>query len=98
MSDLENTKREWVKDLLREGTVDLSFIKKDGSVREMKATLKSDLIPDFKEQVEEQQELPGRKKPIDSLAVYDVEAGGWRSFRWDSLLTVSFQGYNNAAV
>jgi hypothetical protein len=32
----------------------------------------------------------GRTKPTESLAVFDIEAKGWRSFRWDSIKEVKF--------
>jgi hypothetical protein len=31
-----------------------------------------------------------RKKSDEALAVWDIEAQGWRSFRWDSVKTVNF--------
>jgi len=31
-----------------------------------------------------------RTKSKDALAVFDVEKGEWRSFRWDSITAVTF--------
>lgn len=74
------TKNELIQDLKR-GPVNIRFRKVDGSVRIMVATLNEDVVPSV--------HVPGAttKKPNpDVLAVWDVENGGWRSFRWDSLL------------
>ena len=32
-----------------------------------------------------------RKKSGDALAVFDVENEGWRSFRWDSVKSISME-------
>jgi hypothetical protein len=45
--------------------------------------LKADLLPaqtDLEEAVQKKTPNP------DVLAVWDVEASGWRSFRWDSII------------
>jgi hypothetical protein len=72
-----------LKSLLQEGIVNVTFTKKDGTSRVMKATLKSEKIP--------QSEAPKNENPMrvksDAVqAVYDLEKEGWRSFRWDSLV------------
>lgn len=66
---------------LHEGKVLLSFKKKDGEVREMLCTLKEDLLP------KKESEAKEKKKNPDVLAVWDCEKEGWRSFRYDSLIT-----------
>ena len=75
--------RNSVRELLREGVVDICFTKKDGSDRAMKCTLNQDSIP-----VEFTPKGTTHKVNDESLAVFDVEVKGWRSFRWDSLKTV----------
>jgi len=52
----------------------------------MLCTLKSDLLPaqtDIEEAVQKKTPNP------DVLAVWDVEAQGWRSFRYDSIIGFS---------
>jgi hypothetical protein len=76
-------RNEYLKDLLRETTVQLCFIKKDGTERNMLCTLKADLLPaqtDLEEAVQKKTPNP------DVLAVWDLEAQGWRSFRYDSII------------
>jgi hypothetical protein len=75
-----------VLELLHTETVDLEFIKKDGSLRVMTATLKADKLPaqvDLEEAVQKKADNP------DVLAVFDLINQGWRSFRWDSLISVN---------
>ena len=78
--------REWIKSILKEGIADVTFIKKDGSTRVMKCTLKETLIP--------KPEITEPVKVVDwsdeAQRVYDIEVQGWRSFRWDSIKSISF--------
>jgi CBS domain-containing protein len=39
--------------------------------------------------VDENNPKPVRKSNPDVVAVYDLEAQGWRSFRWDSIVSFS---------
>lgn len=79
--------REWLRGLLRERVVGVTFIKKDGTERVMQATLSEDFIP---EATNSENSATTRKKSDEALAVWDIEAQGWRSFRWDSVKTVNF--------
>lgn len=70
---------------LQTGIVRLSFIKvKDGQVRNMRATLNEDYIP-------QPDHAPEKKKPLQDkkevVRVYDLDVEGWRSFRVNSLQT-----------
>lgn len=73
-----------IVDILRNNTVNLSFTKvKDGGVREMKATLKSELIP-----FEKWPKTEGSETKNESVVkVFDLDVNEWRSFRPDTLLT-----------
>jgi len=71
---------------LREGVVKLSFTKvKDGGVRDMTATLNSDLIPEDKMPKTDANEK--LQKNQTAVRVFDTDLSDWRSFRIDSLLT-----------
>jgi hypothetical protein len=81
--------REWLKGRLHDGSEDVlvTFTKKDGSERVMRCTLAESRIPS-----EHAPKSEGTtKKNDDSLAVYDVEKSGWRSFRWESLTGVDVE-------
>lgn len=83
----EKIGQDWLKGLLKDTVVTVVFTKADGSEREMKATLKEDLLPVAESTGTAK---PERKKSEDALAVYDTEAEGWRSFRWDSIKSIRF--------
>lgn len=77
--------RNSVRTLLREGLVNVSFTKKDGTDRLMKCTLNSDKIPE--------EFIPkGKVQKVndETIAVFDIETNGWRSFRWDSVSKIEF--------
>lgn len=84
-SDVEA--RNWLRDLLKSEVVTLTFTKKDGTKREMLSTLCESRIP----KSEKSSESAGtRKYSEEAQPVYDIEAKGWRSFRWDSLSMIEF--------
>ena len=73
-----------IKNALHEGVCTVTFTKVNGDERVMHCTLKEDLLPaqvDVEEVIEKKTKTPNP----DVLAVYDVKASGWRSFRWDAL-------------
>jgi hypothetical protein len=64
---------------LKLGIVPIKFRKRDGSVRDMRATLVPDLIG-----IETYSIARG---PEHVQCVWDVDKEEWRSFRWDSLIS-----------
>jgi hypothetical protein len=68
-----------IKDL-QEGERTIKFVKNDGTVRFLRATLRQGAVPGVK----------GVGKPAnpDVVTVYDVENQGWRAFRKDSVLDI----------
>lgn len=83
---------DFLKQLLREGVVSVVFTKKDGSERVMICTLNPELLPaqtDIEEAVQKKTPNP------DILAVWDLEAQGWRSFRYDSIIGFSNHDWPN---
>jgi hypothetical protein len=80
--------KKWLRSHLKFGPVTVTFTKKDGTERIMKCTTNPTYIM-FKEpaSVESKRE---KKINEDVMPVYDMEAGHWKSFRWDSIKSVSF--------
>lgn len=76
----------WLKDMLKIDVATVTFTKKDGTERIMKCTLNPKQLPPTPV-TEGKKE---RKVNEDVLAVYDVEAQGWRSFTIKSVTKVSF--------
>ncbi len=71
---------EFLKTNLHEGIVNVTFIKKDGTERKMRCTLKTDLLPHKEDTLK-----PIHSNP-DVQAVWDLDTEGWRSFRYDSII------------
>ena len=76
--------------LLKEGVVTVEFTKVNGEYRKMEATLQAERMPEV---VAEINEKAPRKKNEDALSVWDINAEGWRSFRWDKLQTVNGENF-----
>ena len=77
--------RESVRKLLREGAAEVTFTKADGSERVMKCTLNFEHIPtDY----HPKKDSEPRKVNDETCRAFDVEAEGWRSFRWDAVKNV----------
>ena len=91
--DLDFLKSE-IKHLLHLGPQLVEFVKADGSVRVMNCTL-SDLHGAKYTQtpvVENAAKESKTKKPNEDVcAVWDIDAGAWRSFRWDRLMRIDYK-------
>lgn len=72
--------RKWLAGMLEQSVVEVTFTKKDGTERVMNCTLLEDYLPETTG--------AGRSAGSDALAVFDIDADGWRSFRWDSIKAV----------
>lgn len=104
--------RDWMRSLLNVSEVTVTFVKADGSIRDMRCTLDGDRIPPQPPRAAK----PAKEVPVDGLRqhgflgetkevtrpeeshtqkVFDLDAGAWRSFRYDRLkkvtATVSFE-------
>jgi hypothetical protein len=79
-----------LKEVLSNSVATVVFTKVDGTERELKCTLLPEYLPQ-KPVVEGQQllteGLPKAENP-STLAVWDMENNGWRSFRTDSVKAV----------
>jgi len=83
---IEQEDRDWLIDKLRnEDNVIVTFQKVDGTERKMFCTLSESKIP--KDQAPKGS---GKAQSSESLAVFDLEKSGWRSFRWDSIIDVEY--------
>jgi hypothetical protein len=76
--------RDWLRGVLRTNTVNLTFTKKDGTVREMKCTLSESNLPKMEQGKE------ARKENDLSMPVFDLEKNEWRAFRFDSVKQIKF--------
>lgn len=76
--------RNTISQNLHSGIVKVEFEKVDGTMRTMYATLQAKYLP---EQVDLEEAIEKRNKSTETIAVWDVEKEGWRSFRWDRVRT-----------
>lgn len=79
--------REELRELLINDVVTVTFTKADGTNRDMLCTLKKELLPIV--EVTEEKLSKSRKQNPDVMPVWDMEKMAWRSFRIDSVKSVS---------
>jgi hypothetical protein len=81
----KNKLRKWLGVHLAYGPVTVVFEKKDGTLREMRCTLKD--VPQYERKTESE---TTRKKNDEVMSVYDMDKSEWRSFRIDSIKEIKF--------
>ena len=74
-----------IKEALRNGIITITFRKKDGTERILKGTTKLDIIPSENHPI-------GTNKHLSEevCRCFDTEINEWRSFRWDSIISIDF--------
>jgi len=93
--------RDWMRGLLNVAEITVTFVKADGTLRDMRCTLDQDRIPPQPPRAAK----PAKEAPVDGIVreskevtkpeenhtqkVFDLDAGAWRSFRYDRLKKVS---------
>ncbi len=82
--------KKWLKSHLALGPVTVTFTKKDGEERVMECTTSPELVPPppIEESITPKRE---RKTNEDICPVYALDVHDWRSFRWDSIKSVSIK-------
>jgi len=72
---------------LRSNVIEVHFTKTNGENRVMRCTLMPRLLPEsYTNNLDEQnQEKTYHQQNANVIACWDVQAGGWRSFRIDSV-------------
>ena len=78
--------RDTLHVLLQMDVLTVTFEKKDGCERVMTCTLREDLLPPVV--IKEGTEKKVRKVNEDVMAVFDLEANAFRSFRMDSIKNI----------
>jgi WYL_2, Sm-like SH3 beta-barrel fold len=87
--------REWVRGLLQNGEITVTFTKADGTDREMLCTLDGSRIPvtvakpQSVDGIVRESRKPRKEPDPHSIRVFDVEKQEWRSFRFDRLRKVT---------
>ena len=90
--------RDWVRGVLEVTEITVTFVKADGTLRDMRCTLDRDKIPPQPPRQLNKAPVDGivresrkpRKEPDPhSIRVFDLEKQEWRSFRFDRLRKVT---------
>lgn len=82
--------RPYIVEQLHTKVLEVDFVKRDGTQRTMKCTLRADMLPVPDKPVIDTTK-PERKDNPEVVAVYDLEAKDWRSFRIDSIQSITFR-------
>jgi hypothetical protein len=87
--DERQAMKEWTTDLLKERKITVEFTKADGSLRKMNCTLNESAGAVYVNKLPTEKEEAKKPNP-DVCVVWDCDANGWRSFRWDRLKRIDF--------
>ena len=80
-----NITKEEMLETLQNSIAMVSFTKKDGTLRDMQCTLRSDLLPTKTETTKTPKSAPS----TDAIAVYDLEKLAWRAFNLSNVISYS---------
>ena len=83
-------KRDTLIKNLQKNAMRITFTKVNGDERVMDCTLQEHMIPQTGES--------NRKKNEEVLPVFDINKGGWRSFRLDSVTNIELLEYQDYGV
>jgi len=78
----QKTFKNWLGGLLNDGIVRLTFVKKDGTIREMNASTRGDLVAETSGK--------GKHTSENVVRVTDTDINEWRSVRYDSIKEINF--------
>lgn len=87
MSYLHVDRNSFISDL-RQSIIEVRFIKLDGNVRIMKATLHASWLPEDTRTREKITEAANREQRNDVVTLWDTEANGWRSIKLDTIISL----------
>jgi hypothetical protein len=85
--------QRWLEVELHRQIVTVVFTKKDGTERTMRCTLNSNGMPAAEAEKSLQpitESKTPRKHNPDVRTCYDVDGSAWKSFRWDSVKSVTY--------
>jgi len=70
--------------MLNSGIVNVKFTKTDGSERDMKCTLMEAMVKPHERKTDREKKLND-----NIISVWDVDKEAWRSFRYDSIISIN---------
>jgi WYL_2, Sm-like SH3 beta-barrel fold len=78
--------KENLTDMLRNNIITVTFTKVNGEERVMRCTLMSEYVPNAPSN---NGQVLLQESEAKAISVWDTEANGWRSFRVDSIKSIS---------
>lgn len=84
--------KSWLKGLLHERSVTITFTKVDGSERVMKCSLHPAFLPPLVETEEDPNAPPKKERKVNPnvVAVFDIEKQDWRSIKYETIKNIQF--------
>ncbi len=82
--------RQYIRDVLQEGIVQIEFRKADESIRVMNCTLSETHGAKYMVKENTTVETLPAKINNDVCKIWDIDQSAWRSFRWDRLKSFTF--------
>ncbi len=85
---MDTTNQEWrdsLKATLKQGEATVEFTKLNGQHRVLRCTLQEGVVPPYSEKGTQTKAPNG-----ETLAVWDLDKGEWRAFRYNSITSVRF--------
>lgn len=86
-----DTQRDELLAALHNGVVTVSFTKVNGERRDMQCTLNKDYLPVVEST---RNSNTTRRQNPDTQSVYDINAKGWRSWRWENVIEYEYEDEN----
>lgn len=83
---IDATRKQEILNALRNGDVVVEFTKVNGDYRKMTCTLNEAIVPPATKDDSITQKKVREVNP-DVCVVWDLNAKGWRSFRWDNVVS-----------
>lgn len=80
--------RDWIRGLLHVQSAKITFVKADGTQRDMLCTLNWQKIPQDKLPKSATVKESVETNEPEALRVFDIELGEWRSFRYDRIRSI----------
>jgi hypothetical protein len=89
--------KELLIEMLRQNELTVKFTKTDGTIRDMRCTLKKEILSELfpiQDSDEEKTEKKVRTPNPNVISVVDLEKKEWRSFKFDTILEVGIYHEN----
>lgn len=77
--------KDWLKDLLLAEDCTIEFVKTDGTIREMKCTLRHEVVQPYVKK-SDRKFTPNS----DVIRVWDLDKSDWRSIRYETIKVIRF--------